>query len=42
VAQYFFRKPPVFGKKLLQKIDDYIRVHNDFHQKREEAQNMQR
>jgi hypothetical protein len=36
-AQYFARKPPQTLEKLLQKMDDYIRADNDFHQRREEA-----
>jgi hypothetical protein len=36
-AQYFARKPPQTLEKLLQKMDEYIRVHNDFRQRREEA-----
>jgi hypothetical protein len=36
-AQYFARKPPQTLEKLLQKMDEYIRVDNDFRQKREEA-----
>jgi hypothetical protein len=38
VAQYFARKPPQSLEKLLQKMDEYIRADNDFHQRREEAQ----
>jgi hypothetical protein len=37
MAQYFARKPPQTLEKLLQKMDEYIRVDNDFHQRREEA-----
>jgi hypothetical protein len=37
-AQYFARKPPQSLEKLLQKMDEYIRADNDFHQRREEAQ----
>jgi hypothetical protein len=29
-AQYFARKPPQTLEKLLQKMDGYIRAHNDF------------
>jgi hypothetical protein len=36
-AQYFTRKPPQTLEKLLQKMDEYIRADNDFHQRREEA-----
>jgi hypothetical protein len=36
-AQYFARKPPQTLEKLLQKMDEYIRAHNDFRQRREEA-----
>jgi hypothetical protein len=36
-AQYFARKPPQTLEKLLQKMDGYIRAHNDFWQRREEA-----
>jgi hypothetical protein len=36
-AQYFARKPPQALEKLLQKMDEYIRADNDFHQRREEA-----
>jgi hypothetical protein len=36
-AQYFTRKPPQTLEKLLQKMDEYIRVDNDFRQRREEA-----
>jgi hypothetical protein len=35
--QYFARKPPQTLEKLLQKMDEYIRVVNDFRQRREEA-----
>jgi hypothetical protein len=37
IAQYFARKPPQTLEKLLQKMDEYIRVDNDFCQRREEA-----
>jgi hypothetical protein len=37
MAQYFARKPPQTLEKLLQKLDEYIRVDNDFLQRREEA-----
>jgi hypothetical protein len=37
MAQYFARKPPQTPEKLLQKMDEYIRADNDFHQRREEA-----
>jgi hypothetical protein len=36
-TQYFARKPPQTLEKLLQKMDEYIWVDNDFHQRREEA-----
>jgi hypothetical protein len=36
-TQYFARKPPQTLDKLLQKMDEYIRVDNDFCQRREEA-----
>jgi hypothetical protein len=36
-AQYFAWKPPQTLEKLLQKMDEYIRADNDFHQRREEA-----
>jgi hypothetical protein len=36
-SQYFARKPPQTLEKLLQKMDEYIRVDNDFRKKREEA-----
>jgi hypothetical protein len=36
-AQYFARKPPQTLEKLLQKMDEYIRVDNDYQQRREEA-----
>jgi hypothetical protein len=36
-AQYFARKPLQTLEKLLQKMDEYIWVDNDFHQRREEA-----
>jgi hypothetical protein len=36
-AQYFARKPPQTLEKLLQKMDEYIRADNDFHQRKEEA-----
>src|SRR5688500_14825834 len=35
VAQYFVRKPPHSLEKLLQKMDEYIRVDNDFLQRKE-------
>jgi hypothetical protein len=35
-AQYFSRKPHHSLEKLLQKMDEYIRADNDFHQRREE------
>jgi hypothetical protein len=37
IAQYFARKPPQTLEKLLQKMDEYIRVDNYFRQRREEA-----
>jgi hypothetical protein len=37
MAHYFARKPPQTLEKLLQKMDEYIRANNDFHQIREEA-----
>jgi hypothetical protein len=37
IAQYFARKHPQTLEKLLQKMDEYIRVDNDFRQRREEA-----
>jgi hypothetical protein len=37
IAQYFAIKPPQTLKKLLQKMDEYIRGDNDFRQRREEA-----
>jgi hypothetical protein len=37
-TQYFARKPPQSIDKLLQKMDEYMREDNDFHQRREEAQ----
>jgi hypothetical protein len=37
IAQYFARKPPQTLEKLLQKMDEYIRADNDFHQRREKA-----
>jgi hypothetical protein len=37
MAQYFAKKPPQTLEKLLQKMDEYIRADNDFHQRREEA-----
>jgi murein DD-endopeptidase MepM/ murein hydrolase activator NlpD len=37
MAQYFARKPLQTLEKLLQKMDEYIRADNDFHQRREEA-----
>jgi hypothetical protein len=36
-AIYFARKPPQTLEKLLQKMDEYIRADNDFHQRREKA-----
>jgi hypothetical protein len=36
-TQYFARKPPQTLEKLLQKMDEYIRVDNDFCQRKEEA-----
>jgi hypothetical protein len=30
MTQYFARKPPQTLEKLLQKMDEYIRVDNDF------------
>jgi hypothetical protein len=36
-AQYFTMKPPQTLEKLLQKMDEYIRADNDFHQRRDEA-----
>jgi hypothetical protein len=36
-THYFTRKPPQTLEKLLQKMDEYIRADNDFHQRREEA-----
>jgi hypothetical protein len=36
-TQYFARKPPQTLEILLQKMDEYIRADNDFHQRREEA-----
>jgi hypothetical protein len=36
-TQYFARKPPQTLEKLLQKMDEYIRVDNNFRQRREEA-----
>jgi hypothetical protein len=36
-AQYFARKPPQTLEEQLQKMDEYIRADNDFHQRREEA-----
>jgi hypothetical protein len=35
-AQYFARKPLHSLEKLLQKMDEYIRVDNNFRQSREE------
>jgi hypothetical protein len=35
IAQYFARKPHAL-EKLLQKMDEYIRADNYFHQRREE------
>jgi hypothetical protein len=37
MTQYFARKPPQTLEKLLQKMNEYIRADNDFHQRREEA-----
>jgi hypothetical protein len=37
IAQYFVRKSPQTLEKLFQKMDEYIRADNDFHQRREEA-----
>jgi hypothetical protein len=37
IAQYFARKPPQALEKLLQKMDEYIRVDNDFRQRRKKA-----
>jgi hypothetical protein len=36
-AQYFAKKPPQTLEKLLQKMDEYIWVDNDFRQRSEEA-----
>ena len=36
-AQYFARKPPQTLENLLQKMDEYIRVNNDFLRRREKA-----
>ena len=36
-TQYFARMPPQTLKKLLQKMDEYIRADNYFRQRREEA-----
>jgi hypothetical protein len=36
-SQYFVRKPPQTLEKLLYKMDEYIRVDNNFRQRREEA-----
>jgi hypothetical protein len=36
-TQYFPRKPLQTMEKFLQKMDEYIRADNDFHQRREEA-----
>jgi hypothetical protein len=36
-TQYFVRKPPQTLEKLLQKMDEYNRVDNDFEQRREDA-----
>jgi hypothetical protein len=36
IAQYFARKCPHSLEKLLQKMDEYIRANNDFHQRRKE------
>jgi hypothetical protein len=38
VIQYLARKPPQSLEKLLHKMDEYIRVDDDFYQRREEAQ----
>jgi hypothetical protein len=35
-TQYFAKKPPQTLEKLFQKMDEYIRADNDFHQRREE------
>jgi hypothetical protein len=37
MARYFAMKPPQTLEKLLQKIDEYIWVDNDFWQRRKEA-----
>jgi molecular chaperone GrpE (heat shock protein) len=37
-TKYFARKTPHSLENLLQKMDEYIRVDNDFRQRREEAQ----
>jgi hypothetical protein len=37
-AQYFARNPPQYLEKLLQKMNEYIRVDNNFSQRKEEAQ----
>jgi hypothetical protein len=37
IDQYFARKPPQTLEKFLQKMDEYIRADNDFHQRREES-----
>jgi hypothetical protein len=37
IKQYFARKPPQTQKKLIQKMDEYIRADNDFRQRREEV-----
>jgi hypothetical protein len=37
IVQYFARKTPQTLENLLQKMDEYIRVDNDFRQRREEA-----
>jgi hypothetical protein len=36
--QYLARKPPKSLEKLLHKMDEYIRVDDDFYQRREETQ----
>jgi hypothetical protein len=36
-AHYFARNPPQTLEKLIQKMDEYIRADNDFHQRRDEA-----
>jgi hypothetical protein len=37
-AQYFASKPPSSLEQLLQKMDEYVRADNDFHQRKEELQ----